>query len=101
MTATRIYLLSAFLIANCFLTNLIAQKPALDTALFGKWPEIQQPKISSDGRYSTYFVKNETPGSDYLHVVSNLTNWNFQVKAGHSPLFSGNSGFLFFLKPPD
>src|SRR5580693_8363363 len=101
MNLIRFYLLLFFLINKCNMIIARAQKPPLDTALFGKWPEIQQPMISNDGRYSTYIIKNETPGNDYLHIISNYTNWEFKVVAGHSPFFCCSSEFLFFLKPHD
>ena len=49
-----------------------AQKPAIDSATFGKWPRISNTKISNNGKYSIYTVFNGLePGRGILHIVSN------------------------------
>jgi hypothetical protein len=49
-------LLHCFLLFSIF--PLFAQKPQIDTSVFGKWPSLSNPKISHDGKYFLYSISN-------------------------------------------
>jgi len=52
-----------------------SQKKIIDTSDFGKWPEIVAAQISNDGKYVSYFVRNQNLSQ--LHIVSTINNWEF------------------------
>src|ERR1700722_3361936 len=100
MKLPRIYLLFIFFMTNSLMHGL-AQKPSIDTIVLGKWPEIQNPMISSDGKYSLYFVENAKPGIKTLFIASNDGGWNIQIPETKSAAFSGNGRLAFYLHSGD
>jgi len=65
------YMLIIFLSVS----NLFAQKPALDTTVYKKWPSLGPPILTADGNYVKYTIENQPLGSRTLVVQSTKRNW--------------------------
>ncbi len=79
-----------------------AQKPVLDSATFGKWPEINNPKITDDGKYSMFSVSDNLSGVRSLNILSNEGSWKFIANNIHSEaIFSRDSKEVFFVNEHD
>ena len=80
----------------------MGQKPALDSATFDRWPEIENPQITNNGKYSMYAVSDKISGGNNLTICSNSTNWRFAISDIHSPAkFSSDSKRAFFINAHD
>jgi dienelactone hydrolase len=55
--------------------ELNAQKPPIDSSVFGKWPSVNSIIISNDGRYVLYQINNLPVGSNTLVIQSTENKW--------------------------
>lgn len=64
-----------FLMSIAFISSLqiFAQKPAIDTSLLGKWPYVYGGKLSDDGKYATYTIKE--PQGESQVFLSTRKDW--------------------------
>ena len=89
------------LIFISFFVSAKAQKPPIDSSVFDKWPELDRPMITDDGKYSLYIVKSKT-SQDTIKVVDNTGDWQESlVGSFHSMIFSADSRQLYFLNAND
>ena len=96
------YGLLSILAIQILVIRAYGQKPALDTGILGKWPELHTPMISNDGQYSLYVVSDRKAGMDTLHVVSNGVQWQVAVVGVISRIvFSDNSQWVYFMNGHD
>jgi dipeptidyl aminopeptidase/acylaminoacyl peptidase len=83
----------------CF--NAIAQKPAIDSTTFGKWPSIENVQISNDGKYDCYTVSDKIRNVSILYIVSNKDLTSLQIENVSSPVFTEDSHLVLFMKGKD
>jgi len=74
--------------------TLFGQKPMIDTSVFGKWPFVYAEKISGDGRYVTYTIRE--PEGERQVFSANYSSWKkvFPRSAG-ADLLSNNRYAVF------
>src|ERR1700722_17016615 len=75
----------------------IAQKPLIDTSVLGKWPEILDPKISADGKFSSYIIEDGYSRFGKLNVVSNSGDWKMESSIIGRPQFSSDGRSILFI----
>ena len=51
------------------------KKPAIEIDDIGRWPSLQQPSITDDGEYVTYYINNEPIGGNTLVIESANLKW--------------------------
>jgi dipeptidyl aminopeptidase/acylaminoacyl peptidase len=95
----RILFLAIFLHYFFFSSN--AQKPVMDSTVFGKWPFSLSPKISYDGNYSQYLLKDDRLKMDVLTISSNESSWRMKFNDITSFSFCANSRYSYFLNKGD
>jgi len=83
-------------IVSC--TGLIAQKPALDTSVLGKWPSVESPTISDDGRYISYIIKGQPVGGQTLILQAATSDWQRSFAGTGSGIFCDNNKQYVFLR---
>jgi len=98
------YLLASLILFQGYLS--FAQKPAIDTGVLSKWPEIKSPKISNDGKYVLYLEHYNEPGQSILHIKSvntgqELVRTNIDEASSYSISFSADSRKTVFLTKGD
>lgn len=77
-------------------------KPAIDTSVLGKWPEISGSKISNDGKYSVYIITEKITPGQKLVVVSNETLKKMEIpRAEDGASFTADSRKCLFLNGLD
>ncbi len=82
--------------------DCIGQKRPLDFNTFEKWPELQDTRITNDGKYSMYTVLDKKTGVRMLTVVSNTGQWHFaSEKIRGEAKFSSDSRSVFFINKQD
>jgi dipeptidyl aminopeptidase/acylaminoacyl peptidase len=75
-----------------------AQKPALDSGTFGKWPLLRNISITDDGNYSMYIIDNRMDKTHSLVVRSNTSDWQKEIAGDvKTANFTPDSKRLFFL----
>jgi len=75
------------------------QKPAIDTSILGKWPSVERPIISDDGKYVSYIVNNISLGRASLIVTNVNGSWKREISLKETfPdfFFSSNSKYLIY-----
>jgi len=82
----------------------IAQKPVLDTSVFGKWPTVMPPAISNNGNYVIYTIRTQTKGTGTLVIQATHTDWKMEIP-GVSPfskkMITDDNQKVIFLKKRD
>lgn len=102
MMKWRYVLLSILLGTACY---SFAQKPVLDINKIGydKWPQVQGPAISNDGRYVLYTMYNVPAGSNTTCIQAGNGNWKTDlpgVGVGQAH-FSPDSRQVVFMQGKD
>jgi hypothetical protein len=69
-------------------------KPPLDFSILGKWPSVNNPKISNDGKYVIYTNKEDERQT--LIIKSTETAWEKQIRGASSnnSVFTENSRYV-------
>ncbi|MCF6407517.1 prolyl oligopeptidase family serine peptidase [Chitinophaga filiformis] len=98
-------ILSLILFILLIKSAAFAQKLAIDTSVFNKWPSVGQAKISNDGKFVLYVMDtNDVNNSLSRHFVLQSTenNWRMIVPNidFHSP-FTGDSKKSVFIHSSD
>lgn len=90
-----------FCVYSC---TCFAQKPAIDSNAFYKWPGVSGSQISNNGSYALYTIENLSPDwiSDKkrLIVLSTKNNWKFEVPESYGQ-FTSDSRYVIFRKGKD
>src|ERR1700761_7998034 len=91
------YLLTA-LVFLCIFAHCRAQKPALDSSTFGKWPSLDNIQITDDGNYSLYTVTDRFRHIHTLTIRSNGGAWARTDTSTDfiSPSFTADSRMAIF-----
>ena len=84
------------LILVALLGNLLSgaqlNKPIIDSTMVGTWPVLTGDiKISSDGRYVAYHIRNQPLGSNTLVLQATKGNWKQE-----RPVRRGNINLIYF-----
>jgi len=74
-----------------------AQKPILDSTIFGKWPFLDDPKISCDGRYAMYLTINQPSESRTLTIQATNSAWKKEFSGIISDEFSSDGSWAIFM----
>lgn len=90
-------ILSFLLLATNIITGF-AQKPVIDSSVFGKWPSVQDGAISASGNFVLYTIRNQPIGRHTLEILSTVNNWKISIEDGYSAQFVGNSQIAVFMK---
>jgi dipeptidyl aminopeptidase/acylaminoacyl peptidase len=69
-----IFIAFSLIISYC---QLLAQKKIIDTSVYGKWPSVSLAynRISNDGNYMAYIVRNQPAGSSTAFIRSIHADW--------------------------
>jgi dienelactone hydrolase len=87
----------AIIISIILALNLTySQKPALNNSDFEKWPLVEQPTVSSDGKFVVYLIENQPSGNSTLMIASTEGEMSIGVTGAKDAIFSDNSKFLFY-----
>jgi dipeptidyl aminopeptidase/acylaminoacyl peptidase len=78
-----------------------AQKPALDTSVFGKWSYVGGGVISDDGLYVCFNEFNNSNTQSDLFIQAMEGDWSFRLRGVSTAKFTPNSKFVFFKKTGD
>jgi dienelactone hydrolase len=86
--------------------QLLAQKPVIDTNVYGKWPNIGMnkfvTKLTNDGNFVTYVIRNRPIGSSTTVICSTRGDWKKElgkVDLGNWPVgFSQDSHRYIFIR---
>jgi dienelactone hydrolase len=74
-----------------------AQKQPIDSSTYGKWPSVNSPKISNDGRYTAYTIDNQ-PVNNHTTIVSSVDkSWQLTLPGATKCEFSQDSRRFFFI----
>jgi dipeptidyl aminopeptidase/acylaminoacyl peptidase len=86
------------LFTHLLIINLFAQKPSLTIQDLGKWPSVENPKISNDGKYAMYTYKED--GKESLVIKATEGSWEKWVAdaASYNSVFTENSQFVITQK---
>ncbi len=71
--------------------SAFSQKPSLDTSILGKFPYLDKPSISNDGKYVSYIINKQPLNSQTLVVQSTEGSWKKEFIGANAGFFSGNS----------
>jgi dienelactone hydrolase len=85
-------------------TGCFAQKPAIDISVFDKWPAVENPSISSNGKYVTYIIKNQPVHGATLVIQATHTNWKTTFPSAlpfEDKVITDDNQQVIFLKPGD
>lgn len=93
-----LYLTVLFLL---FGNDVFAQKPLIDTNVYHKWPSVENARITSDGKYVLYSIKNEPVGGGTVVFVSTDRKWEMKIPSARNPSFSADGRKGFYLLPGD
>jgi len=75
------------LVVSVFVARLFAQKPIVDTSVFGKWPFVYNAKVTFDGKYAGYCIRNFERDSQVF--ISTKATWKeFLSRCGESDFLS-------------
>lgn len=58
----------------CFAQNS-TNKLKIDTNAFGKWPNLESPKLSPNGKFVMYGIRNSPIGRNSIIIKSTYTTW--------------------------
>src|SRR5258705_13731261 len=83
------------------ITLLFAQKPVIDSLVFGKWPAVGAPAISNDGNYSIFTIFNQPVGCRTLILLNNENNWRVEERNVSNALITQDSRMVIFTKRKD
>jgi dienelactone hydrolase len=89
-------LIFVFLFFNwtCF---LLAQKPVIDSKVYGKWPKIISYSISNNGNYAAYLIyhKSVSEGSMFI-IQATRSDWKTEIQCkGWSYFTQDSRRFLY------
>ncbi|WP_188316174.1 alpha/beta hydrolase family protein [Chitinophaga agrisoli] len=73
----------------------------LDTGVFDRWPEVQSPAITPDGRYMCYTIYRQPAGSQTLVIRSLRDSWEKALPGAAMAAFTPSGGYLVFLQGGD
>ena len=77
----------------------IAQKPTIDSSVYGKWPSLDNPAISSDGKYVSYY---ELTAQNRTLIIQEIHGgWKLRILNASSPVFTEKGDKLVFAKGAD
>ncbi len=90
------------LFSLCHFVGIVAfsqsnvSRPILDTSVLGKFPSIEKPIISNDGKFVSYVIKNRPSNNQTLVVQATEGEWKKEFVGAVPVFFSGNSKLLIF-----
>jgi len=73
-----------------------AQKPALDTSALKRWGDVGGASISDDGKYVSYYVYGQPPGSRKLVIQSINADWKKEFSRSSNAQFTTDSRLVIF-----
>ena len=84
------------------MTTAVAQKPIIDSGVFGKWQSVVNPAISNDGVYASYAINNLPVGSFSVVFQSTDLKWKMIIPCGcTSSEFTDDSHSIIFKNSKD
>jgi dipeptidyl aminopeptidase/acylaminoacyl peptidase len=99
LTMPKFYLSWLLILASIALGAQNAPKRPLEHADIAAWKNLEQSKISADGRWVAYVVKpNE--GDSELRIYDAQTDRTYPVPRGENPAFSNDSRYVAFMIKP-
>ncbi|MEP7376091.1 MAG: prolyl oligopeptidase family serine peptidase [Chitinophagaceae bacterium] len=90
-----------FFSLNITVFPALAQKKIIDSSVFNKWPSLQNPAISSDGKYVVYTI-DKMPLDNYTLVIQAADNkWKKEIVAGSDAHFTQDGQKLIYKSTGD
>jgi len=89
--------LCLFLILMLSVVNNYGQKPLIDTGVYNKWPTVNTPSISNDGKYVAFVVNNSPINNSTLVIQSSDKRWRSEYIGADRLEFSRNSQIAAFM----
>jgi dipeptidyl aminopeptidase/acylaminoacyl peptidase len=74
-----------------FCLNVFAQKPVIDTSVFGKWPAVSGGKICNNGKYVSYTIDNQPVYSKTCIIQATESTWKKELPDVQSVTFTEDS----------
>jgi len=84
-----------------FIFYIHAQKPAVDSSVFGKWPTIEGTQLSNDGKYAVYWIINRPQGSHTTVIQSVSDKWKMELPDIYDATITQDSRRLIFSNRAD
>lgn len=103
----RLILFIYFLLIH---TSIIAQrslslgdigKAPLDTSVFYKWPTVEKPLVSNDGKYVLYSIDHQPSESNTLIIQALDNHWKVVIPGGEKAIFTNDSQEAIFMQSKD
>jgi acetyl esterase/lipase len=94
----HLYILFVYLSCGC---AVVAQKPPVDSSVFGNWPSLSEPGLSANGNYVFFTVNNQPAGSNTLVLKDIHSSWEYSIEKGSDASFTRDSRSIILIKPPD
>jgi dienelactone hydrolase len=100
MTRSCNQMIFAFFLIIGSVIDAQAQKPAIDSSVFQKWPELHAG-ISDNGNYFYYNVFDKIKKTNQITVGSNYSGWKIDLENVSDFHFSPHSKYAFFINRGD
>lgn len=73
------------------------EKPLIDTSAYAKWPCVERGKMTNDGEYITYFIRNESL-SGYTTVLRKcIGSWERKIPDATGAQFTADNKMAIFM----
>jgi dienelactone hydrolase len=94
------YLFLILILGNCE-GGVFAQKPPIDSSVYGKWPSLGDVAISNDGKYALYNIDNLPVKCCMLIIQSLRDSWKLQIRGILTATFTKDSRLAIFRNAHD
>jgi dipeptidyl aminopeptidase/acylaminoacyl peptidase len=94
-----LFFLTFFFVSRSVIAQSKSDKPPIDTSIFGKWPSVQHPQISNNGKYVMYYIDNKPVKGKTLVFQSSDGAWKREDSSivNYTAILSPNNKFGIYL----
>src|SRR5690349_6715113 len=68
---------------NQFSNRIGNSKPSIEMSVFDKWPTLNKPIISNDGKYVVYIINKIPFDASTLVIQSTKNNWKKEIVSSY------------------
>ncbi|MEZ2440792.1 alpha/beta hydrolase family protein [Chitinophaga sp. RCC_12] len=72
-------------------------KPVIDSMAYNKWTFVDGAKITDDGKFMSYFIRNDIKFNDITILKECKGSWEIRIQGIRSIQFTGDSRMAFFV----
>jgi dienelactone hydrolase len=95
------YLLFSLVVCGIVTNPVLAQKPSIDSTVYGRWPSLRGNGLTDNGKFAFYVVLNMPIGGQTLVILSTESNWRVEIAGGDQCAFTPDSRKALFSKSGD